>query len=113
MYTITVQYGSRAVAVMVAEGLAPPLACASRAFEPTVLPTVQDPTVAVPVASVVAVAPVTLPPPLVTEKVTVTPDITAPCWSRTTADGARGAAELIRTVWPLPELNVIEVATGA
>jgi hypothetical protein len=64
------------VAVNVAglpEEIVAPLAVAVSVFAPAVGPRVQEPTVAMPWAFVVAVAPVTLPPPDATAKVTVTP----------------------------------------
>jgi hypothetical protein len=50
---------------------ATPLTDAVSVFVPGVLPSLQLPTVATPEASVVAVPPVTLPPPEATAKVTV------------------------------------------
>ena len=43
-------------------------------------------------ASVAGVAPWIVPPPLTTEKVTVTPATGSPAASRTTTDGAKGTA---------------------
>jgi hypothetical protein len=50
----------------------PPGVDAVRVFAPGVVPSVHEPTRAVPVESVLAVAPVTDPPPLATAKVTTT-----------------------------------------
>jgi hypothetical protein len=50
-----------------------PVAEAVMVFDPPVLPRIQLPTVAIPLASVVWLAPVSEPPPLATEKVTRTP----------------------------------------
>jgi hypothetical protein len=55
-----------------------PLLEALSVFGPAVVPSVHDPTVAMPVESVTIDAPLTAPPPAVTENVTVTPPIGAP-----------------------------------
>jgi len=60
---------------------------AVRVFTPSAVPTVQLPTVATPDPLETAVPPVTDPPPAVTAKVTDTPVIMAPFWSRTITDG--------------------------
>ena len=52
-----------------------PVTVAVKAFAPGVLPNVQLPTVAIPLAFVVWEAPVMLPPPELTAKVTATPGI--------------------------------------
>jgi hypothetical protein len=61
---------------------------------PTVAPSVQPPTVAIPCASVVWDAPDTVPPPLPTAKITGTPATGFPFLSRTTTDGSGLATEL-------------------
>ena len=69
---------------------------------PAVVPRVQLPTVAKPAALVVAVAPVTLPPPLATANVTVAPDTAAPNPSVTTTAG--GTATAVPTSADCPSL---------
>jgi len=61
------------VAVNVTGEPASPVAVAVRVFAPTVVPSVQLPTVAVPLAFVVWLLPVREPPPLATAKITLTP----------------------------------------
>src|SRR5687768_6613659 len=66
-------------------------------FAPAAAPSVQLPTVAMPLPFVEAAPPVTLPPPPVTAKVTDVPAITALLnWSRTSTDG--GVATAVPTV---------------
>ena len=60
---------------------------ALRTFDPVTGPSVHEPTVAVPEALVVVVAPETDPPPLTTAKVTVAPSIGDPFWSLTITEG--------------------------
>ena len=76
------------VAVNVASGPATPVIVAVSVLLPGVAPSVQLPIVAVPVASVVAVAPVMLPLPGATANVTPTPFTGLPNWSVTTTLGA-------------------------
>jgi hypothetical protein len=61
------------VAVKVSGDPESPVAEAVMVFDPPVLPKVQLPTIAIPFASVVWLAPLSEPPPLATEKVTRTP----------------------------------------
>ena len=56
-------------------------------FVPTIVPSVQPPTVAIPCAFVICVVPVMLPPPPVTVKVTVTPATGFPAASFTITAG--------------------------
>jgi len=60
---------------------------------PAVVPRVQLPTVAIPLTLVVWLAPVTLPPPVATAKVTLTPATGLFAASRTITDGATATAE--------------------
>lgn len=66
---------------------AAPFTLAVSVFCPAVEPSVQLPTVAIPEPSVVAVAPVIVPPPVPTANVTATPDTTFPTESLTSTDG--------------------------
>ena len=96
-------HGSRiAVAVNVTGGK--PETVASMVLAPTVGPRIQLPTVATPLAFVVAVPPVTLPPPPVTAKVTLAPATPLPRASLSLAAGGTGTARPIGEVWPLPLL---------
>src|SRR5947208_12087088 len=70
-----------------------PDAAAVSVFAPTVVLRVQLPTVAMPPASVVWLAPVMLPFPGVTAKVTATPDTGLPLASLTITDGGIGRSE--------------------
>src|ERR1041384_1244313 len=67
-------------------------ALADNPFAPALVPSVQLPTVAMPPAVVTGEAPVRLPPPEVTVKVTVTPATGFPNWSLTITDGAVATA---------------------
>src|SRR5438552_18611226 len=77
-----------------------PLAVAVSVFTPSW--TVQLPTVATPSLPVVAFAPVTLPPPLATAKVTATLGTGKLAASRTTTAGAMLRAYPMSPVWPSP-----------
>src|SRR5438132_5197541 len=77
-----------------------PLAVAVSVFVPSW--TVQLPTVATPSTPVVAFAPVTLPPPLDTAKVTATLGTGKLPASRTTTAGAILSAYPMSPVWPSP-----------
>src|SRR2546428_4246783 len=77
-----------------------PLAVAVSVFVPSW--TVQLPTVATPSTPVVAFAPVTLPPPLATAKVTATLGTGRLAASRTTTAGAMLRAYPMSPVWPSP-----------
>src|SRR5712672_1417504 len=63
---------------------------------PAVVPSFQEPTVAMPAALVVWEPPVTEPPPDATAKVTETPATGLPNWSLTRTEGA--TATLVSTV---------------
>src|SRR5438309_188823 len=80
-------------------------------FAPSPVPSVQLPTVATPLASVVAFGPVTEPPPEPTEKVTATPETGLPWLSVTSTDGAVATLWFTVAVWPSPPL--IESAPAA
>jgi hypothetical protein len=70
----------------------------------TVAPSVQPPTVAIPLTVAGVVGAVRLPPPVRIENVTVTPDSGLLKVSLTTTDGAVGTAVPIRAIWLLPTL---------
>src|SRR5665647_919386 len=76
-----------------------PLAVANNELPPP-LPSVQLPTVAIPVESVVAVSPVTVPPPLRMLNVTTTPGTETPVAVVTRTAGRTGTAENGRADWP-------------
>src|SRR5574341_2120782 len=78
------------------------------AFAPVTVPRVQLPTRATPVASVVGVAPATLPPPAVTAKVTPTPGTGLLSASRTTTLGAVANARPTTAACPSPSLMASE-----
>ena len=80
---------------------------------PAVVPSFQEPTVAMPEALVVWEPPVSEPPPDATAKVTETPETGLPNWSVTSAEGA--VATFVSTVvdWLLPPLIAIEFALSA
>jgi hypothetical protein len=104
MYTMTVQYGSRAVTET--EAVAVPLTVAVTVLRTADVPTVQVGTVTVPSAPVVATELTRLPPPAVTANLTVAPAIgLAPLVTRKT--GAVAAKDLTRTVCPDPETSAI------
>lgn len=85
-----------------------PTAPAVRVFAPAMSPRVQLPTVAMPDAFDVAVAPVTEPPPLATEKFTVVPLTGFPFASVIFTDGAVATAVPTTAVCELPPLIAIE-----
>ncbi len=68
---------------------------------PEVVPRIQV-TAATPCAVVTAVVPTVRPPPAVTVKVTVTPPISAPFWSRTVTPMLAGSDVLTVPLWPSP-----------
>jgi hypothetical protein len=80
-------------------------------FAPIVGPSVQEPTLAIPEEFVVAVAPETEPPPLMTENVTVAPASGEPFWSLTTTDGGGETATPATPVSAVAELAASEVGT--
>ena len=74
---------------------------AARVLVPTIVPSVQLPTVATPLLLVIAVPPVIVPPPALTENVTVTPTTGFPLASRTiTLGGTATAAPTVPVVLP-------------
>jgi hypothetical protein len=85
---------------------------ALRTLGPAVGPSVHEPTVAMPEASEIAVAPETDPPPLATANVTVTPLIGDPFWSSMTTDGGGVTTEPATPVMDAEELAASVVATG-
>jgi hypothetical protein len=87
-----------------------PVTVAVIVFVPTVAPRVQDPTVAMPEAFVVADRPVPEPPPEAIAKVTVAPGTRLPPESVRTTDGAVATAEPAVAVWPSPAFRAIAVA---
>lgn len=74
-------------------------------------PRVQPPTRATPCASETALAPVTVPPPVATANVTVTPGSGWPAAVRTTTAGATSTAVPAMASWPSP--SVTTTADGA
>ena len=85
---------------------------ALRTFAPVTGPSVHEPTVAIPEAFVVAVSPETVPPPLTTAKVTVTPLIGDPLWSFTMTEGGGVTAAPATPVTEVAEFAASVVATG-
>jgi len=82
-------------------------------FVPAVVPSVQLPTVAIPLAFVVCDPLVTLPPPANAEKVTLTPATGLLFTSRTITDGGVVTAVPTVALWPVPLLTAICVAAAA
>lgn len=85
---------------------------ALRTFAPVTGPSVHEPTVAMPVASVVTVAPEIDPPPLTTAKVTGTPPIGDPFWSFTITEGGGVTGSPATPVTEVEEFAASVVATG-
>ena len=79
-------------------------------LDPTDVPRVQLPTVAIPLAFVVTDAPVTEPPPDATANVTDTPETGLLLASFTITLGAVATAEPAVADWPLPPFTAICVA---
>src|SRR5579862_549279 len=77
---------------------------AVRVFAPAVVPRVHPPTVATPFESVVCVAPVTDPPPLVTANVTCTPETPLPYESVTVTVGFTLNRDPAGATWLSPPL---------
>src|SRR5436309_2096885 len=88
-------------------------AVALRLFGPAVPPSVQLPTVAIPLAFVVALPPVTLPPPAVTANVTPTPATGLLCASVTSTAGGVATALPAIALCASPALFVIDVGAPA
>jgi hypothetical protein len=84
-----------------------PVLVAVSVLPPGIGPRVQLPIVAIPLALVVWVAPVTLPPPEATAKVTVIPATGLLRASRTRTLGAIGTADPAGAVWLLPAWTAI------
>src|SRR2546425_942081 len=104
---MTVQYGSRPVAENCIGLPWTPEADAVNVLAPALAPSVQLPTRAIPLASVVGAGPVMLPPPLATLNVTVIPATGLLPASRTITAGSVGTVELMRAVWLSPAYGVI------
>src|SRR6266550_4043032 len=90
-----------------------PADVALRLFGPAAVASVQLPTVAMPLALLVWLAPVMLPFPGVTENVTATPATGFPLASLTITEGGIGTAAPAGSVWLLPALIAICVALPA
>jgi len=82
-------------------------------FVPAVVPRIQLPTVATPLESVVAVAPVIVPPPDATANVTLTPLTGASVESVTITLGSMVTAVPAVTDWPSPACFTTCVASPA
>src|SRR5689334_14537443 len=82
-------------------------------FDPAVVPSVHDPTVAIPLPLVGCEPPATLPPPVATAKVTVTPATALPNESLTATDGAIATLVLTVALCPLPAFRAIVLAAVA
>src|SRR5437016_1409110 len=80
---------------------------ADMVLAPAVVPSVHAPTDAIPDPFVVAVAPVTEPPPDVTANVTLTPPMGLPFTSFTITLGATGTDVFTLAVWLLPPFTAI------
>jgi hypothetical protein len=98
------------VAVKVTPASVPEVAL--RTFAPVTGPSVHEPTVAMPEASVVTVAPETDPPPLTTSNVTDTPLIGDAFWSFTITEGGGVTAAPATPVTDVAEFAASVVATG-
>jgi hypothetical protein len=85
--------------------------CARSVFAPSVGPSVQLPTVATPSWLVVCSAPVIVPPPLATEKVTVAPATAVPLTSLTRTDGATSTGAPTPASWSSPAILLIWAGT--
>ena len=84
---------------------------ALRVLVPAAVPSVQLPTMAMPEASLVALAPVTEPPPNCTAKVTGTPATGLSLSSTTSTLGGMVTGVPTCTVWPFPAF--ITILSGA
>src|SRR4051812_394836 len=99
---MTLGASAAAVAVKVTPLPDTPVAVAVRVYCPEVFGSVQPPTVAIPDAFVVAVAPVRLPAPLGMANVTGTPETGLPLASLTTTAG-RVPTAVLTVAWTLVE----------
>jgi len=101
------------VAVKLTGEPARPALVAESRLLPAAVPRVQLPTVAMPLALVVAPSPVALPPPKVTAKVTPTPLTALPLTSVTFTLGATATLLPAVALWPLPPLMAMATAAPA
>jgi hypothetical protein len=85
---------------------------AVRTLAPAAVPSVHEPTVAMPDASVTTVDPETDPPPLTTVNVTVSPPIGDPYWSFTITDGGGVTAAPAAPATEVDEFAESVVATA-
>jgi hypothetical protein len=91
-----------------------PEAVAVRALAPAVVPSVQLVTAAIPLPLVVTgLVGTTVPPPLATANVTLSPATGLPCVSVTSTAGATATAVPAVALWPFPALTAIVVAAPA
>src|ERR1019366_3435698 len=90
-----------------------PALAAVKVFAPANAPSVQLPTVAMPLALVVCAPPARLPPPVATANVTLTPLTGLLFASLTSTLGGVATAVPLVAVWPLPALIAICVAAPA
>ena len=90
------------VAVKVTVAPVTPFSDAVSVFVPALEPSVQLPTVAIPLTSDVVAAPVMLPPPLATTNVTPAPDTAFPFASVTFTEGTTATPKPIVAVWLFP-----------
>ncbi len=84
-----------------------PVELTEMVLAPALVPSCHEPTVATPLASVVALPPVSEPPPEPIEKATATPATGLACASVTSTDGAVGTLMCTVADWPSPPLIVI------
>ena len=101
------------VAVIASGDPPSPVDVTVRVFRPAEAPRVHDPTVAMPLAFVDCVPPVTDPPPVVAAKVTATPGTALPYWSVTLTLGAVGTAVDAAALCAFPALTTSVVAVLA
>ena len=103
----------QAVALNVIGLPARPVELAVSVFAPAAVPSIQEPTVAMPSAALVAFAPVSEPPPEPMAKVTETPATGLPYWSAIETDGAVETVVSTVAVWLSPPSSAIEAAAPA
>src|SRR5437868_5815958 len=99
------------VAWKVTEGR--PVDDAVSGLAPAAVPSFHEPTVAMPLAFVVALVPVADPPPEATANVTATPETGLPKLSVRSTDGAVVTLVFTVFVWLSPALTAIEPAVPA
>src|SRR5581483_7273086 len=85
---------------------------AVRVFWPAPVPSVHEPTVAMPFAPVVALVPVAEPPPEATANVTATPATGLPYASVTSTDGFVATLVFTVALWWSPAFTAIELAAA-